>query len=1252
MAVVGAADLLVRPSFKGFQKQSEQAAKQAGNSITGSIGDTLKKWAGRAAKTGVVAVSAAVAATVTKGVQSALSQQQTRGVLTGLYGDAKLAHRTVQQLNDVTKKSPLNGAAFRRGAESLAYAGVQGEEAVNILENVGLAITGSGGTQDQLRQFNDGILKMVNSGTVGLDALNQVSASGVPIYSSLSEYLGVSVEELRTMATDGKIGLEDVLHVLDSADTEAFQKALQAGEKAQESFTNQIKIGWNNITETMGERLAPAVEWATEKVTALAGWLSDNLPGAFDKVAGAVTTFIDNFKAGEGAAGTLRWAFETLWEVVQPFIDFLARNVPRVVDSVKEKFTEFADAFMEGEGAAGMLRTALEWLVDQFNEIVDVGRVVVDWLIEHDYLVWGLVKAFAAWKAIQTVVTAAQWLMNAAMAANPIGLVVAAIAGLVAGLVLAYQKSETFRNVVDTVWSALKTGATAVWNLLKDHVFPFFQRAFDQLINIFNAVKESRFWGWLKDTAETTWNFLKNNVFPPLQTAFEWLAETFVEVKDKLVSAWEKISDAFDTGWSWIKEHVVEPFQEKWEKAKEFFETAMEVISEEWESLKETFDKVWSWIKEHIVEPFQEKWGELKEGFGVVVAYLGDKWEEMKERFQPIYDWIVDKIIIPFKENWDMLADNLPIVWDVMTSKFQSLGEAFLRTWEFIDKWVIQPFVSAWNWVRDKFTETKESLSRAWNSVKETFVKIWNFIDTYVVQPFVRAFNRLKEQFQNTTTSLGRLWESVKETFSRIWNWIKTNIIDGWMRGFRKLTDGFRNSSSTLKNLWEGVKNTFSTVWNFIKNSVFAPFKSGLDSVKNKVSTVQSGIRKAWNKVKSAFGTPIRAVINFINKPIDGYNRIANKLKLPTIGRLGGISGFQTGGYVDLPWSAKMRDPYLGVTPRGAFRFEGEEFIFPRWMANQHRESFEAMLSGAMPVPEYVPGYATGGRVKPVPGRGNTYPGHTGLDFPAGMGTPVRATAAGKVTSTARWGHSYGWHVRQALDNGWRALYAHLSSIRVSTGQKLAAGQVLGGVGSTGNSTGPHLHLEVTPGGYGSTANVGYTRQWLSGSKSLPAGAALGAAVLSKEEKAAEGAGFSSVKKWFNNIIGKFTGPLNTLRNAVSGFGPFGTMMRKLGSFVADSVKKYIGGKLKLPGYKKYDDGGLLPPGGLAYHSSRMSRPDAVLTAGQWDDIHALARRGGGGATYNVHMELDPTKLYAVSDLERLIRNARRLGRQRVGSGV
>jgi murein DD-endopeptidase MepM/ murein hydrolase activator NlpD len=111
---------------------------------------------------------------------------------------------------------------------------------------------------------------------------------------------------------------------------------------------------------------------------------------------------------------------------------------------------------------------------------------------------------------------------------------------------------------------------------------------------------------------------------------------------------------------------------------------------------------------------------------------------------------------------------------------------------------------------------------------------------------------------------------------------------------------------------------------------------------------------------------------------------------------------------------------------------------------------------------------------KPVPGEVDTTSGfgmrvdpflhipamHTGLDFRGEPGEAIRATAAGTVTHTG-WSGGYGKMVEIDHGNGLSTRYGHLSSIEVEPGQPVRSGQIVGRLGSTGRSTGPHLHYET-----------------------------------------------------------------------------------------------------------------------------------------------------------------------------------------------
>lgn len=117
------------------------------------------------------------------------------------------------------------------------------------------------------------------------------------------------------------------------------------------------------------------------------------------------------------------------------------------------------------------------------------------------------------------------------------------------------------------------------------------------------------------------------------------------------------------------------------------------------------------------------------------------------------------------------------------------------------------------------------------------------------------------------------------------------------------------------------------------------------------------------------------------------------------------------------------------------------------------------------PLPSPSPGPNRQGLLTwPLMGTISTYfgeGGHRGIDIEAGFGAAVRAAADGRVVVASQAASDFGWYIVLDHGNGLQTLYAHLSSFAVKAGDGVKKGQVVGSVGNTGRSTGPHLHFEV-----------------------------------------------------------------------------------------------------------------------------------------------------------------------------------------------
>ncbi len=146
----------------------------------------------------------------------------------------------------------------------------------------------------------------------------------------------------------------------------------------------------------------------------------------------------------------------------------------------------------------------------------------------------------------------------------------------------------------------------------------------------------------------------------------------------------------------------------------------------------------------------------------------------------------------------------------------------------------------------------------------------------------------------------------------------------------------------------------------------------------------------------------------------------------------------------------------------GLARASGRDLQMMQWASEGRSQWFEASgvgrQSGGLQQP--VPGPVTsnyGLRMHPILGYSRM---HRGVDFLAAHGTPILAAADGRVTA-AGWAGGYGRQVRLSHSGGLASSYSHMSRIAVRPGTTVRRGQVIGYVGSTGLSTGPHLHYEM-----------------------------------------------------------------------------------------------------------------------------------------------------------------------------------------------
>lgn len=306
--------------------------------------------------------------------------------------------------------------------------------------------------------------------------------------------------------------------------------------------------------------------------------------------------------------------------------------------------------------------------------------------------------------------TAAQWLLNAALNANPIGLVVLAIAALVAALIWAWNNSETFRNIVMGMWEGIKTAFSAAmafitpiwnafWNALKavataiwDTFGAYFVAAWEVLKALFQAGSSiiSTVWsaGWeaIKTVAMAVWNAI-SGFFMAVWEVFKAAWQLLVDI---LSGNWSKVWDDIKNLGMAIWNAIAAFFTGAWDIFKALFQAVLTFLSTlwsaSWDAIKTAAVTIWNAIKAF----FDTAWNAWKAAFQAVVDFIKALWDGF---------WNVLKTVAETAWNW--LKSGIEGALNFIKGLFQSIVDGIKSIWEGIKEIIAVPirFVvnTVWN---------------------------------------------------------------------------------------------------------------------------------------------------------------------------------------------------------------------------------------------------------------------------------------------------------------------------------------------------------------------------------------------------------------------------------------------------------------------------------------------------------------------------------------------------------------------------
>ena len=351
---------------------------------------------------------------------------------------------------------------------------------------------------------------------------------------------------------------------------------------------------------------------------------------------GTVSATYDETQSGFDKAAL---AVQNMKTTAAELADGLIQKYSPQIEAAIQKITDLIDEY------APKVEDGIDWMTKHLPEleagIIGIGVAFATWKVAG--LITAITTALAGMSAAEVVAAAKTWLLNAAMAANPIGLVVAAIAGLVAAFVVLWNKSDKFREFWINLWEKIKVSAAVViefikiafkntWEAIKkvwDVAGKYFETVWKAIKLVFSVVKNvltgnfSDAWNGIKAIWSLVSGWFNDNVVKPVRDFFSGMWDN---VKKGASDAWNGITDTFSHVADWFHDK----FSNAWQRVKDVFSTGGQIFDGIKDGITNAFKSVVNAIIRGINQVIAIPFNKINDVLGTLrdFEFLGKKWFE------------------------------------------------------------------------------------------------------------------------------------------------------------------------------------------------------------------------------------------------------------------------------------------------------------------------------------------------------------------------------------------------------------------------------------------------------------------------------------------------------------------------------------------------------------------------------------------------------------------------------------------------